>query len=122
MGTGSDGRFLVRIRLNTGLTSEEEKIAYKKSLGHILETSGELIVGSPEWVGFEDERALEKDRVDSLSIESGTYIVDVHSLLTRDQNNVPEYIQFVFCLYNESRYHSVGREPNSKALKLQYNG
>lgn len=120
--TGGDGNFKVTVNYNQGLDSNQKKILYKSSEGIKFTTSGTCGLGSPEHLGYMEDISIEKNNIDTFEISSGAYIVDAYSLLTRNENGDPQFLEFVFCIWNESKYPGDKNQIKSigTALSLKY--
>lgn len=122
VNTGGDGDFKVVINLNQDLSEEDKKILYKSEKGISLQVDGLVGIGSPEWIGYNEQGAIKDNMVDMLEVPSGKYIVDAHSLITRKPTSEPQYIIFVFCLFTEEKYkkYNTLTKSISKVVSLKY--
>lgn len=102
--TGSDGNFKVSIYINCKISDEDFKNVYKKQLGIELVTSGILYFGSIEWLGQRQAKNASNNWVDTIELAAGKYIVNVYSTLIKADDGKPKFIQFVYELYDESKY------------------
>lgn len=120
--TGKDGNFKVTINFNQELDNDQKKILYKSSEGIRFTTSGLCGLGSPEYIGYMEDINIEKNNIDTFEISGGTYIVDAYSLLTRKENGDPQFIQFIFCIWDESKYPGDRNQIKSigTAINLKY--
>ena len=119
---GSDGNFKIILNLNQGLSEEDKKNIYKSEKSIILNVTGKIIIGSTEWVGYNESGAISRNMVDTLTLTPGQYIVDTYSLLIKDQSGNPKYIQLVFCIFTLEKYVKSDVEPRaiSKVLALNF--
>ena len=76
--TGGDGHFKIDIRVNQDeqLSKKEQDLIEMESLGHKLQVTSEVLVGSPEvLVDHQDE--LENGYISKMEIDEGLYKVDI---------------------------------------------
>jgi hypothetical protein len=118
--TGSDGNFMAKVVVNQELNAEDAKNIYKSVKGIKITTAGKLYLGSPEWMGYMEASGSEKNWVDTLEITPGSYLVDVYSLLIKDEAGNPKYIQFAYVITPEAKYTGTERNVSTTALKLKY--
>ena len=121
---GGDGNYMVilALRPDPDTIAEELKNKYKEELGISLKTAGSLCLGSPEWVGYQQKDAAEKNKIDVIWVPAGNYVVDAYSLLVKDESGKPKFMQFLFGLFTEEQYKKTGRPVKSvnQSLKFKY--
>jgi hypothetical protein len=122
VNTGSDGNFKVSLYLNSKISEEDTKNIYKKVLGIKLSTKGSLFVGSPEWVGTKQNDGVTKNFLDELEIVEGNYIINAYSLLIRDAQGKPKYLQFTYEIFEERKfpYKDIPLDTVATPLELKY--
>ena len=118
--TGSDGNFMVKVMVGLGLMEEDEKNIYKSVKGIKLTTENGWYLGSPEWRGNKEKMGEEQNCLDVVRIEKGNYLVDVYSLLVKDSEGNPKFIQFAYAIFPEAKYLGAERNLPTEALKLNY--
>ena len=120
--TNGDGNYKVSLNFNTGLDSMQKEALYKSELGIKFTTTGVCRLGSPEFVGHQDVKAIEQNRIDVFEIAGGSYIVDAYSILVKDASGNPQFVEYVFCFWSVEKYPGNKAELKSitKALKLKY--
>ena len=123
--TGSDGNFKTIVNFGLELSQEHQKLVYKSEKGINISTKGDLYLGSSEWISTNPIEALEQNHVDVLNLPAGQYVVDVFSLLVKDDSGKPKNIQFAFCIFLVEKYNkSEGIELHSVTdpIILKYTG
>lgn len=122
ISTGSDGNFKVILNLNQGLSDQDVQFLYKSEKGISFVVDGPVCIGSPEWVGYAEKGAVERNMIDCLELPSGNYVVDAYSFLIKDPSGRPKYIQFAFSIFTQERYKQFNIEvkPRSTVLPLKY--
>jgi hypothetical protein len=122
--TGSDGNFKVITYFNQDISPEDKALVYKAEKGIRLTVSGPVYSGSAEWMKVNPDAALQKNLIDCLEIPAGNYIADIYSLLIKNPEGKPKYIQFVYCIFPENKYTAADVTPHTvtQALVLKYQG
>lgn len=121
--TGSDGNFKVIVNFNQNLSLEDQKNVYKSEKGISLSLVGKLYLGSFEWSGSDQMRAVENNLVDTIILPDGHYVIDVFSILTKDDSGKPKYIKFAFCIFNIEKYtksEDIEIHAVTKPISLKY--
>ncbi len=120
--TGTDGNFRVILYLNGDLSEADKKLVYKAQKAIHLTVTDKLLIGSPEGVGYQDESRISRNLVDVLVLPPGDYVVDAYSLLIRDAEGKPRYMQFAFCIFLKSEYPQPDVQPRNigQILPLRY--
>lgn len=110
--TGRDGTFRIVLNYNIDLAPADKKIVSEKVLGIELQNAGSFYLGDGGSAGTKDdfeESAYEREFIDKIEFPEGKYILDIYSLVTRDKEGNPKFLQFALNLFTEERY------PNKKA-------
>ncbi len=120
--TGSDGNFKVIINLNNDLSDQDRQSLYKSETGILLEVDGAIRIGSLEWVGYAEKSAVEDNRIESLELPPGKYIIDAYSLLSKDPSGQPKFISFALSIFTEEKYKKLNKKirSNNAILRLKY--
>jgi hypothetical protein len=109
--TGRDGHFRVVLNYNIDLSAADKKNVSEKVLGIKLVNNGAFYLGDAGSSGTEMEKInLKTERIDKIDLPEGEYVLDIYSLVTKDLEGNPQYLQFAFNLFTEKRYPSKDRQ------------
>lgn len=115
-GVGGDGERLIDFRLNSEalLTSDEKSHVEMESSEYKLKvSSGEVVVGSPEWAGGLQNEGLAEENggIKSFNLENGDYKVKIYFDFwdpeNSDNNDKPEFIVFVTKLSSSDNFSPI---------------
>lgn len=99
-GVGGDGTRLLDFRVGGVLSDDEMKhVEIESSEYKLTVSSGEVIVGSPEWAGkVQEDGFVDANGIKSFKLENGDYKVKIFFLYWDDENDDSDNPEFVVCI------------------------